>query len=106
MIFFFFATLLLYLKKELKMSFFNKIEIQDCVSLLRSQLEFLDQTAYLSLIFNFGQLTLKSTDLISVSDSLICFSIEKRNGTIRINNECSEEIRKLQLLFKQAADYE
>jgi len=96
----------LQIKKELIMSFWSKDNDQESVVLLRSSIEYFDMTVYISLIFNVGQITLQSTDLISVSNNLICFSIEQRNGTIRINDKCEDEIQKLQLLFKEAINYE
>lgn len=88
------------------MSFFRKDVEQKEAVLVRSSIEYLNMKAYISLIFNFGQLTLQSTDIMSVSDDLICFSFEKRNGTIRISDKCKEEIHKLQLLFSEAIHYE
>lgn len=87
------------------MNFFKQNEDQDV--LLYSSIKYFDSTAYLSLRFlNAGALTLKSTDLLSVSESSIYFCIEKRNEIIRIDNKCEKQIHELQLLFKKAIAYE
>ena len=73
--------------------------------LQRSAVEYFDMTAYISLIFNDGQRTLKASEIkeFSFSQSLDCYvlliSENKCSETKRIHKACKAEIEKLQLLL-------
>jgi hypothetical protein len=89
------------------MSIFKQNEDQKIDVLLCSSIKYVDAIAYLSLHFlNLGALVLKSTDLLSVSESSIYFCIEKRNEIIQIDEKCEKQIHELQTLFKDAIAYE
>ncbi|AXQ20659.1 hypothetical protein BEN71_00470 (plasmid) [Acinetobacter wuhouensis] len=74
--------------------------------LLYSKISYCDKTAYLHLLFSNGELTFKSTDLISVSYEQIYLLKENKNMAIQINPSSEKEIHNLQLLFKEAVNYE
>lgn len=69
--------------------------------LLYSKISYCDKTAYLHLLFSNGELTFKSTDLISVSYEQIYLLKENKNMAIQINPSSEKEIHNLQLLFKK-----
>ncbi len=80
---------------------------QDEYILLDSSINYLDTTAYVSLLFlNAEKLTLKSTDLLSVSNTLIYYLRNKQRIQIAINPISQNVIDKLQLLFNEAVNYE
>ena len=80
---------------------------QDEYILLDSSINYLDTTAYVSLLFlNAEKLTLKSTDLLSVSNTLIYCLRNKQRIQIAINPISQNVIDKLQLLFNEAMNYE
>ena len=80
---------------------------QDEYILLDSSINYLDTTAYVSLLFlNAEKLTLKSTDLLSVSNTLIYYVRNKQIIQIAINPISQNVIDKLQLLFNEAVNYE
>lgn len=87
------------------MNFFK--ETEDQYTLIDSSINYCETEAYFSLMFlNTGELTLKSTDLLSVSDTSIYFVKDKKNIKISIDPKCDKEISKLQYLFKEAVLYE
>ncbi|MCW8693057.1 hypothetical protein OQH45_19430 [Acinetobacter baumannii] len=91
-------------KERVHMNFFKENEEH---ILLYSKISYFDKTAYLHLLFLNGELTLKSTDLISVSYEQIYLLKENKNMAIRIDPRSEEkEINKLQRLFKEALSYE
>lgn len=60
------------------MNFFK--ETEDQYTLIDSSINYCETEAYFSLMFlNIGELTLKSTDLLSVSDTSIYFVKDKKN---------------------------
>ena len=91
------------------MSIFSRLFHQDShqnhAILQRSAVEYFDMTAYISLIFNDGQRTLKASEIkeFSFSQSLDCYvlliSENKCSETKRIHKACKAEIEKLQLLL-------
>ncbi len=82
-------------------------ESEDQYILLNSSIHYLDTAAYISLFFlNAEELTLKSTDLMSVSDTLIYYLKNKQNISIKISASSEKAIIKLQHLFDDALDYE
>ncbi|WP_180060762.1 hypothetical protein [Acinetobacter sp. YH12135] len=74
--------------------------------LLYSKISYCDKTAYLHLVFSNCELTFKSTDLISVSYEQIYLLKENKNMAIQINPCSEKQIHNLQLLFKEAVNYE
>jgi hypothetical protein len=90
-------------KERVHMNFFKENEEH---ILLYSQISYFNNTAYLHLLFLNRELTLKSTDLMSVSDNLIYFLKDNKNMAIRIDPSSEKEINKLQHLFKEALNYE
>ena len=75
--------------------------------LLDSSINYLDSTAYLSLIFlNGEELTLKSTHLLSVGYTFIYYIKDNQSIKIHINPSSEQTIHKLQLLFDEALNYE
>ena len=90
-------------KERVHMNFFKENEEH---ILLYSKIIYSDKTAYLHLLFLNGELTLKSTDLISVSYEQIYLLKENKNMAIQINPSSEKEIHNLQLLFKEALNYE
>lgn len=91
------------------MSIFSRLFRQDFHSnhaiLQRSTVEYFDMTAYVSLIFNDGQRTLKASEIkkFPFSRRLDCYvlliSENKCSETKRIHKACKAEIEKLQLLL-------
>ena len=73
--------------------------------LQRSAVEYFDMTAYISLIFNDGQRTLKASEIKEFSFSrrlgcyLVLISENQCSETKRISKKCKAEIEKLQLML-------
>lgn len=87
------------------MSIINNIESSNI--LLHSSLKYCNDVAYFSLhFFNAGIITIKSNNLITVSESLISLYIHNNYKIIKIDDKCRKEIQKLQTLFKEACSYE
>ena len=82
-------------------------ETEDQYTLIDSSINYCETEAYFSLMFlNTGELKLKSTDLLSVSDTSIYFVKDKKNIKISIDPKSYKEIIKLQDIFKDAVLYE
>lgn len=90
-------------KERVHMNFFKENEEH---ILLYSKIIYSDKTAYLHLLFLNGELTLKSTDLLSVGDEQIYLLKENKNIAIQIHHSSEKEVHNLQLLFKEAVNYE
>lgn len=73
--------------------------------LLRSRVEYFDMTAYVSLVFEDGQRTLKASEIKSFSFSqssdsyLLLISENQCSETKRISKTCKDEIDELKLLL-------
>ena len=75
--------------------------------LLDSSINYLDSTAYLSLIFlNGEELTLKSTHLLSVGYTFIDYLKDNQSIKISINPSSEKAFHKLLLLFDEVWNYE
>lgn len=84
---------------------FHQYFYQNHAVLQRSAVEYFDMTAYVSLIYNDGQRTLKASEIkeFSYSRRLDCYllliSENQCSETKRIHKACKAEIEKLQLLL-------
>lgn len=87
------------------MNFFK--ENKEKYILLNSNIKYSNNKAYISLIFlNIGELKLKSTNLITVGYTSIHFIKDNENIEIPVDPISEKEVRKLQLIFKEAVLYE
>ncbi len=87
-------------KMEFIMSFLTKNE--DQYVLLDSSIDYLNATAYLSLVFlNGDKLTLKCSHLLSVGYTFIDYLKDSQSIKISINPSSEETIHKLLLLFDE-----
>ena len=87
-------------KMEFIMSFLTKNE--DQYVLLDSSIDYLNATAYLSLVFlNGEELTLKGSHLLSVGYTFIDYLKDSQSIKISINPSSEETIHKLLLLFDE-----
>lgn len=92
-------------KMEFIMKFLTKNE--DQYVLLDSSIDYLNATAYLSLVFlNGEELTLKSTHLLSVGYTFIDYLKDNQSIKISINPSSEKAFHKLLLLFDEAWNYE
>ena len=80
---------------------------EDEYILLDSNINYSENTVYVSLEFlNAGQLMLKSTDLLGITDTSIYLLKDNKHIEIQINPICDKEISKLQFTFRKAEIYE
>ncbi|MCI3942467.1 hypothetical protein MQX02_15795 [Acinetobacter baumannii] len=80
---------------------------EDEYILLDSNINYSENTAYISLEFlNAGQLMLKSTDLLGITDTSIYLLKDNKHIEIQINPICDKEICKLQFIFRKTEIYE
>ncbi len=87
-------------KMEFIMKFLTKNE--DQYVLLDSSIDYLNATAYLSLVFlNGDKLTLKCSHLLSVGYTFIDYLKDSQSIKISINPSSEETIHKLLLLFDE-----
>ncbi|WP_180082611.1 hypothetical protein [Acinetobacter sp. YH12201] len=87
------------------MNFLTKNE--DQYVLLDSSIDYLNATAYLSLVFlNGEELTLKSTHLLSIGYNFIDYLKDSKSIKISINPSSEKTFHKLLLLFDEALNYE
>ena len=87
------------------MNFCN--EIENSYILLSSSINYDDDIAYFSLhFFNEGIIIIKSNSLLAVGESLISLYIHNKYKTIKIDDSCKKEVKKLKNLFKEASTYE
>lgn len=85
----------------------NDLDINVDLTLLSSDIEFLDdKTVLIFLYFESGLLKLCSTNLLSISPERLDLCIHKKITILKIKDGCEIAIDQLQNFFSRAVDYE